>query len=378
MTAARLLGHETWCIVRGHEVVHAPDIIIMRAEFFKPGMLAPFMAQCENDRVLVVLDYDDLYEQAKGLERDQAVTPDEYQNDLTGSREMLSAAHLVTTTTPYLADRIGEIVDRDIAIVPNAINLAHWQGIPTSSPRYPLLTLSGSESHWQDWHEVPKVLERLTKRFPLLGVRIVGHQPPWWAKLARRLGSRLQFEPWVRFEDYPKSFAGSSVIWQPLRRTKFNLSRTPIRHWEAAACGAAFVGSSAVYDTSVIDGQTGYLADDPELVYERLEELFSDEKRRRYLATNALVDVRAHHALDEQAVHARMNLYYREWQAHYGIRSDVQLQESAQPSGDDDSQWRYRPLLSRDRADRTQWDQLPRRTPTLYGPNGQALPLKVQ
>lgn len=345
---AKRAGHDCWIVLQGHEVVHAPDIIVMRASFFDVRYARQFIASAEADSVLVVIDYDDNYH---GIRDNDPIV-----NQIP---ETLRLAHLVTATTAQLADEIMRYSGREsVWVIPNAINVANWLDVKPPDPDLPIVTLVGSQSHETDWEIVPEVIRTLADRFPLLRFRIAGCEPAWLNDFAPLLGDRLERRPWVRFHDYPNLLEGSTLILAPLVDSLLNRGRSPIRFWEATCAGAAFIGSPLVYTGFVEDGITGYLTDDLAQTIDHASHLLSNEHERLKMVSLARQSVR-NHRLEVDVVDARFDVYYAEWQARYGTSAEQSLRETGTNSiqggrpgdggrGANDSVNRFRPVLPRD------------------------------
>lgn len=362
---ARHLGHDCNVGIFGQQIVYPPDILVFRGLFMEPESFDKFLDQCERDQVLVVLDYDDLFDSGAPDEIIRYQNP-RFKGDVpTAARHMIQNAHLVTTTTMVLADEAAARSGRDrddIIVVPNAINLDSWKYLPPPNPNKPLLVVAGGDSHRKDWGDVPDVFTRLADLVPTLRFRVCGDDPSWLSDLKRELGDRLEYKPFVKFSEYPYSFAGATVVWAPLANTVFNACRSPIRHWEATAAGAAFIGATRPYNQSVTDGETGYLTDRPDDVVGLVGHLLTAEPERAKMVSLAR-QVLLEHRLCQDAVDERFYWYYSQWHWRYNygavasggvseVNSSRALRDGAseQPGSDRPYDARYRPDLPRDAA----------------------------
>lgn len=324
---ARANGHDCYASIRGHDLVHRPDVLVFRGEFFEPDgphSWQAFLRQCERDRVLVVLDYDDAYHAYPGYATSA--------RKVEACRVAARYAHVVTTTTERLAEEIARFSGRhDVYVVPNAINLATWQSLSPPDPEHPVILVAGGDSHTGDWRDVPYVFSAIARQHPTVRFRVAGHDTTEIIALRDALGDRLDLRPFVRFEAYPRSFESTSIVWEPLEETIFNRGRSPIRHWEATAAGAAFIGSPLVYDQSVTDSEDGYLTDDPEYVIELCLRLLSDERERSRTVSLARQTVQGR-MLTGECVDARFEIYYEEWKERHGA-SAIQSLRTSKKSG---------------------------------------------
>jgi glycosyltransferase involved in cell wall biosynthesis len=367
---AQLMGHDCTCALRGKPLGSPPDILVFRGEFFRTQGewdAAGFFAQCEADRVAVVVDFDDAahlsWDRTDG---DPALLPMVI--------DTLTRAHLVTTTTAALAGEVERLAGRPAVVIPNAINLRKWQHLEPPDPERPVVAVIGGDSHRLDWEGVPAAFSRLAARHPSSCFRVAGYDPGWGKDLELELGDRYEYRDFVIFREYPSQFEGASVVWAPLSDVEFNKYRSPIRFFEATAAGAAFVGPRHLYGTVAQDSETGYLYDDEGDAEALISDLLRDESTRARMVSLARQAVREH-ALDEDAIEYRFGWYYRTWQWLYGGdngtgasigqlagdladgagTAELQCQQQGRghgggAGGPGDRQSRYRALLPRDRA----------------------------
>ena len=351
-TLARECGHDCYAAVRGKPLTHPPDILVFRGEFFKtdgPWSWSGFLAQCEADKVLVVLDYDDAYQEWDKYRDDQA--------QVDACKAAAQHAHLVTTTTHRLAQEIADFAGRyDVAVVENAIRLESWRHLSPPDPEHPLIVVAGGDSHGKDWEQVPDIFRAIARQHPTVHFRVAGYDPGWGPDLKSDLGDRIELRTFERFAEYPRSaFQAASLVLAPLADSVFNRNRSPIRHWEATAAGAAFIGSPILYHQSVMQGETGILCSDTDSYVDFSLALLADETRRSRMVSLARQHVRDH-ALTPDAVNARFDLYYRAWQARYnpdgrlsdGTSAISSLWTPESARGGADSKPGYRPVLDRD------------------------------
>lgn len=166
------------------------------------------------------------------------------------------SAHVVTVSTPYLADRLSEL-NPNIHVVPNRVPawLTEW-----CRPSSAGVTVGwgGTQSHLVDWPDVaPRVGRFLCRNedvhFHAMGVWGVIDFTGWPSSRVRTTGWSVDAEEYYRGIDFDVG-----VI--PLAPLLFNRSKTAIKALEYAALGIPVVASAyGPYEDFVIHGETGFL-----------------------------------------------------------------------------------------------------------------------
>lgn len=96
--------------------------------------------------------------------------------------------------------------------------------------------------------------------------------------------------PWCAIEQYPAAMSMFDIALAPAARTGFYLGKSDLRWLEASALGIPVIGHPAVY-RDIKDGETGFLADQPEKVMAILDRLVSDADLRTEVGEAARADV---------------------------------------------------------------------------------------
>lgn len=238
---------------RGHDAMisdRAPDCVIHDAEAdvfvasrtANPGPSQTFQRLCREARMLCVYETDD---------DPFSITPDnrpalEYFSQpgiLDNVRANLAAAHLVTTSTPHLAEVLSQHTSAPIVVLPNRV--PRWlteRPAPWERPAGPLVVgYTGGASHVRDFGEAAKPLRAWLQRqgdaavFHSVGV---DHGP----RVATIRG-RTRHTDWsVNVEDYLRSI-DFHVGLAPLRDTLFARSKSPLKLLEYGALGIPAVAS---------------------------------------------------------------------------------------------------------------------------------------
>lgn len=205
-------------------------------------------------------------------------------------RRCLDLAHLITVSTPALADALADATrdgaDR-IRVIPNRIH-ADLLTMPRKAtrPEGKTLTLgwAGGATHFRDLLMVQDPLNAVLDAHPDVDMHWVGYDDPAAAFRDRGRFTRWQPNIW----DYYGVVSSFDVGAIPLRSTPFNDCRTPIKALEYAALGIPVVASDMpAYRGFVEDGVTGYLVKTPDEWQKRLTELINDPEARAEMGGNA-------------------------------------------------------------------------------------------
>lgn len=249
---------------------------------------------CERG-VAVIWDNDDLLH---GVERSH--TNYKRVGGLKGERifgrirDMVRAAHLVTTPSPVLAELYARSGAQDTRVIenylPNDFSIV-------DRPRRGGITVGwvAAMEHKTDADRlnITQLLSRLLERHPDLRISTVG----------LRLGlpaERYEMERFVPFRQLPDAIATFDIGIAPLTVSAFNLSRSNVKIKEYAALGVPWLASPIGPYTGLGEQQGGRLVPDDRW-FDELERLIQNERERRKLgkrgakwATGQTVEKHAH------------------------------------------------------------------------------------
>jgi hypothetical protein len=182
----------------------------------------------------------------------------------------LTACRGATTTNSLLASRLSAYVDDGAAIVPNVMNRAQQaysrelldakvaRGWRRSGP-VTIGYFSGTPSHVRDFAVASTSLARLLDEDDDVSVRIVGYLDDLGALEPHR--ERVEFQKFMHYVDLQQSIAEVEVNIAPLSHTAFNICKSDLKFFEAAAVGTWTVAShTPSLDEAINDGVTGRLA----------------------------------------------------------------------------------------------------------------------
>lgn len=180
------------------------------------------------------------------------------------TRAMIRRADLITVTNEHLASQYRHL-NPNIAVLPNCIDPEIWsftrqlKQLRGVAPGQVTVGVHGGASHGQDWQILRELLPELARRHANVHFIFAGYHPPWLEDIDLSR-DRLSLLDWVPIDQYPIMVAQIDIGLCPLEDTVFNRSKSPIKFYESAMCGAPVVASPTVYGDVIRDGKTGFLA----------------------------------------------------------------------------------------------------------------------
>jgi glycosyltransferase involved in cell wall biosynthesis len=174
------------------------------------------------------------------------------------------------TTTPALAERLAEVTQRPVAVVPNFLNreqlalsdqlfAAKAQTSPGEDGLLHLGYFSGSPSHNRDFAMVVPALQQLLAEDDSLGVVTVGYIDT--GPLFERFGARVRHFPFQDYVNLQRLIAQVEFNLMPLQFNVFTHCKSELKYFDAAVVGTLSVASpTRSYASAIQPGHNGYLA----------------------------------------------------------------------------------------------------------------------
>lgn len=238
-----------------------------------------------------VLDFDDAIFHNYDLHRSTLV------RSLYGKRidRLMESARMVMTGNRYLADRAVAAAARWVEVIPTVVDLTLYPAKQKYSvATRPRIVWIGSPSTVQYLLELIEPLGTLAKRQPFT-LRVIG------GGHINMAGVDIESLPWSSATE-AAAIAECDVGIMPLRDTPWEQGKCAYKLIQYMACGLPTVASAIGANRSVvIDGQTGFFADNPRAWVDQMELLFSDESLRQRLGQAGRTRVEANYCLQMTA-----------------------------------------------------------------------------
>jgi len=191
----------------------------------------------------------------------------------------LAAADGVTTTTPFLAERIREsFPDASVTVVPNSLNHAQlevseraYRERTSSGAGLALGYFSGSPSHAHDFAVAGEGIVSFLKDSPSSTLTVVGFLE--LPASFRDVEGQVRRLAYMDFLELQGALSRVDLNLAPLQASAFTHSKSELKYFEAAAVGTPTLASRApVFESAIDHGRTGFLADNA-LWLDRLREI---------------------------------------------------------------------------------------------------------
>jgi len=215
-------------------------------------------------------------------------------------RYQLSAAELVTVSSPHLAEECSRY-SRNVAVLPNMI---HEDVLSLPRVRRDRVTVgwAGGSSHLADIAWVQEPLRDVLAAHPEADMHWVGMD---FSPLA---GRECRFSPWeMNVWDYYRGI-DFDIGLAPLAPIPFNDSKSYLKALDYAALGIPVIASDLPpYREFVVDGVTGFLVRTADEWRARLAELVCDADAREEMGVKAR----------QHAAGFTIQEHWRGWEAAY-------------------------------------------------------------
>jgi glycosyltransferase involved in cell wall biosynthesis len=274
-------GHHARVVTTGidDEVARWADIYVLQSVVDKEGIALLHAYQQEKDKRIVV-DADDALEITDD-------NPHKAEHEMTNASEVIKItmqiADLITTTTPYLAEKLRKYND-NVVVLPNYIDLERWD-LPKYQNTSDKIRIgwAGSITHINDLKLVVNPLKRLCKEFKNLQLVFVGD--PRVGELFD--GCPVENMVGVPFEVWPAKLHSLrlDIGIAPLADTEFNKCKSNIKWQEYSVAKIPGVYSNTVYQLRGIEPRYALIAYTEDHWYQCLRNLIVSQALREDIGT---------------------------------------------------------------------------------------------
>lgn len=212
--------------------------------------------------------------------------------------------HAVQTSTEPLAEMFRAF-NPDVAIFPNCVAELPDQRNFSQPDR--LTLFFGALNREEDWAALMPALNEVLARYPdKLAFEIV-HDQGFFDAL-NTLHKR--FTPTCEYPAFRNLMGGCDIAFLPLNDNLFNRMKSDLKFVEAGAHGLAALASPTVYASSIQDGVTGRMFNNPQEMVSILSEWIETPETARKIGQNARHWVRNHRLIGGQI--AAREAWYRD------------------------------------------------------------------
>lgn len=209
-------------------------------------------------------------------------------------RKMAATAHAVTVTSEELAKHAQKWNSR-VFVYPNSLLFDDMHRFEIRRHTDDVRVLwQGGYSHFPDFYPLRKVITAAAKQIPQIKYVVFGTLFNWIYEHCAP--GRIEHHPWVPFEQFHLKYGtlAFDINIAPLADTRFNLGKSAIKFYEAAALGVPTLAQNVGPYKEIIDGETGLLFSDEAEFIDKLEHLVKDADYRVKLGKQAEEWVREH------------------------------------------------------------------------------------
>lgn len=237
------------------------------------GRVERLLAAIRRQGATPVFEIDDLifdpgFEPLLGFLRDlPRASQREYRERFQRLRRTFDACDVFLGSTPALVDAARALGRRDVLLHPNLVppayeRLARWLSRRGRVSPPTIAYLSGSNTHDRDLAVVGDALARVLASEGRARVLVCGFVdlPP----ALRPFASRIVQVPYQDWRVYPWAVAGCAVTLAPMAVTNaFADAKSVLKFFEPGVFGVPVVATpTAPFREAIVDGTTGFLADD--------------------------------------------------------------------------------------------------------------------
>jgi glycosyltransferase involved in cell wall biosynthesis len=173
----------------------------------------------------------------------------------------------VTTTNPYLRERVQEFCGLEAEVIPNFLNeeqmqisaqVRHEKENRKVGAEVRLGYFSGSHSHAKDFAVAAHEIAEFLKTSPESTLTILGHlEVP---EVLRGVTAQIRRLPFVSFQELQREMGKVDLNVVPLQMSPFTFSKSELKYFEAAIVDTVTMASPTPLFSEVIsDSENGFL-----------------------------------------------------------------------------------------------------------------------
>lgn len=219
------------------EVVDDADIFVLQSIVDKDALAYLYYLQQEKGKK-IVCDCDDLIEL-------DANNPHFIEHKMTDAhftiQQTMKIADMITTTTPYLADKLREYNEK-VVVLPNYMDMKRWDGeIQINDTDEIRVGWMGSITHYDDIKLIEKPVKDVLREHPEVKLILMGDVR--FTDLFK--GYNVEVRLGVPFDVYPQILRALRIDigLAPLVDNEFNRCKSPIKTYEYALINALSIVS---------------------------------------------------------------------------------------------------------------------------------------
>lgn len=191
---------------------------------------------------------------------------------------LLALADVVTTTTPYLAEKLREYCAY-VRVLPNCVVQGDWDTLLPASHGLEGVVIGwfGTGNHWEEWYELAPALDVALESIG--GYLSIVGAPELVTCFPRRLAARTfvaDLVPMADFDNVRKAITSFDigVAWAT-ERLEASKCRSPLKALQYGAAGTPVFASQTVYG-DVIDDSYGFTFLTPQELADGLVTMYGD------------------------------------------------------------------------------------------------------
>lgn len=175
--------------------------------------------------------------------------------------DAMKEADMLTVTTKRL-QKIYEVYNPNVAVLPNCVDLSLWNKLPLLPHKGIRLGWFGGSSHYEDWCVVAGILPEVMALNPEVTLVLMGHK--FEGTLKGIPENRIEFHPWVKTAGYHYKAAilDLDLAIIPLKESRFNACKSPIKYLEMSALKVPSVCSFVPPYSDVATEENGFWIDE--------------------------------------------------------------------------------------------------------------------